>query len=94
MRLDCSDDVTVAPNLSVNDFQKVMRDFRAKAEGAEIAIDVGTLSPMLARPGDPGNGVALANIAGRIAYHFQDRGALVIDEAPEAYVCTLRLPHD
>lgn len=32
------DDVTVAPNLSVNDFQKVMRDFRAKAEGAEIAM--------------------------------------------------------
>lgn len=32
------DDVTVAANLSVNDFQKVMRDFRTKAEGAEIAM--------------------------------------------------------
>lgn len=32
------DDVTIAANLSVNDFQKAMRDFRAKAEGAEIAM--------------------------------------------------------
>lgn len=32
------DDVTVAANLSVNDFQKTMRDFRAKADGAEVAM--------------------------------------------------------
>ncbi|WP_082660123.1 caspase family protein [Sphingopyxis sp. H050] len=32
------DDVTIAANLSVNDFQKAMRDFRVKAEGAEIAM--------------------------------------------------------
>lgn len=32
------DDVTIAANLSVNDFQKAMRDFRAKADGAEIAM--------------------------------------------------------
>lgn len=32
------DDVTVAADLSVNDFQKAMRDFRAKADGAEIAM--------------------------------------------------------
>lgn len=32
------DDVTVAANLSVNDFQKAMRDFRAKADGADVAM--------------------------------------------------------
>jgi uncharacterized caspase-like protein len=32
------DDVTVAADLSINDFQKAMRDFRAKAEGADIAL--------------------------------------------------------
>jgi len=32
------DDVTVAANLSVNDFQKAMRDFRIKADGAEVAM--------------------------------------------------------
>ncbi len=32
------DDVTVAADLSVNEFQKAMRDFRAKADGAEIAM--------------------------------------------------------
>jgi hypothetical protein len=32
------DDVTVAADLSVNDFQKAMRDFRAKADGAEVAM--------------------------------------------------------
>lgn len=32
------DDVTVATDLAVNDFQKAMRDFRAKADGAEIAM--------------------------------------------------------
>jgi len=32
------DDVTVAADLAVNDFQKAMRDFRAKADGAEIAM--------------------------------------------------------
>jgi two-component system sensor histidine kinase AlgZ len=59
-----------------------------------IEITVHNPRPPEGRRGPSGNGVALANIAGRIAYHFQDRGALVIDEAPEAYVCTLRLPHD
>ena len=28
------DDVTIAADLAVNDFQKAMRDFRAKADGA------------------------------------------------------------
>lgn len=32
------DDVTVASDLAVNDFQKAMRDFRAKADGAEVAM--------------------------------------------------------
>jgi uncharacterized caspase-like protein len=32
------DDVTVAADLSVNDFQKATRDFRAKADGAEVAM--------------------------------------------------------
>ena len=32
------DDVTIAADLSVNDFQKAMRDFRAKADGAEVAM--------------------------------------------------------
>ena len=32
------DDVTVAADLSVNDFQKAMRDFRAKADGADVAM--------------------------------------------------------
>lgn len=32
------DDVTVAADLAVNDFQKTMRDFRAKADGAEVAM--------------------------------------------------------
>lgn len=32
------DDVTVAADLAVNEFQKAMRDFRAKAEGAEVAM--------------------------------------------------------
>lgn len=32
------DDVTVAPDLAVNEFQKAMRDFRLKAEGAEVAM--------------------------------------------------------
>lgn len=32
------DDVTIAADLAVNDFQKAMRDFRAKADGAEVAM--------------------------------------------------------
>lgn len=32
------DDVTVAADLAVNDFQKAMRDFRARADGAEVAM--------------------------------------------------------
>jgi len=32
------DDVIVAADLAVNDFQKAMRDFRAKADGAEVAM--------------------------------------------------------
>lgn len=32
------DDVTVASDLAVNDFQKAMRDFRAKADGAKVAM--------------------------------------------------------
>lgn len=32
------DDVTVASDLAVNDFQKAMRDFRTKADGAEVAM--------------------------------------------------------
>lgn len=32
------DDVTVAADLSVNDFQKAMRDFRVKADGADVAM--------------------------------------------------------
>lgn len=32
------DDVTIAADLSVNDFQKTMRDFRGKADGAEVAM--------------------------------------------------------
>ncbi|WP_428627985.1 caspase family protein [Sphingopyxis sp.] len=32
------DDVTIAADLSVNDFQKAMRDFRAKADGADVAM--------------------------------------------------------
>ncbi|WP_374524716.1 caspase domain-containing protein [Sphingopyxis sp.] len=32
------DDVTLAPDLAVNEFQKAMRDFRAKADGAEVAM--------------------------------------------------------
>lgn len=32
------DDVTVASDLAVNEFQKAMRDFRAKADGAEVAM--------------------------------------------------------
>ncbi|MBL9068170.1 MAG: caspase family protein [Sphingopyxis sp.] len=32
------DDVTIASDLAVNDFQKAMRDFRAKADGAEVAM--------------------------------------------------------
>lgn len=32
------DDVTVVADLAVNDFQKAMRDFRAKADGADVAM--------------------------------------------------------
>lgn len=32
------DDVTIAADLAVNDFQKAMRDFRVKADGAEVAM--------------------------------------------------------
>jgi uncharacterized caspase-like protein len=32
------DDVTVAADLAVNEFQKAMRDFRDKAEGADVAM--------------------------------------------------------
>lgn len=32
------DDVTIAADLPVNDFQKAMRDFRAKADGADVAM--------------------------------------------------------
>lgn len=32
------DDVTVATDLAVNEFQKTMRDFRAKSDGADVAM--------------------------------------------------------
>ncbi len=40
-----------------------MRSDPGAAYAAEIDIDVGTLSPMLARPGDPGNGIPLDALA-------------------------------
>jgi two-component system sensor histidine kinase AlgZ len=59
-----------------------------------IEIVVENPLPAASRRAPRGNGVALANIRGRIAYHFESRGALVVDEKTEAFVCTLRLPYD
>ena len=39
-----------------------------------------------------GNGMALANIESRIAYHFESRGALLVEARPASFACTLRLP--
>jgi len=59
-----------------------------------IEIVVENPLPPPDRRGPRGNGIALANIEGRIAYHFESRGALVVDERPDSFVCTLRLPYD
>lgn len=48
----------------------VIEDWMRSDEGAtyaaEIAIDVGTLAPMVARPGDPGNGIDLTTLSERV----------------------------
>jgi 3-isopropylmalate/(R)-2-methylmalate dehydratase large subunit len=48
-------------------------------EGAEyahtLAVDCGALEPMLARPGDPGNGVALADLGGAVPIHIAYLGS-------------------
>jgi 3-isopropylmalate/(R)-2-methylmalate dehydratase large subunit len=48
-------------------------------EGAEYAhtleVDCGALGPMLARPGDPGNGVALANLGEAVPIHIAYLGS-------------------
>ena len=65
---------------------------RLSSGTVEIVVD--NPRPPEGRRSARGNGLALANIEGRIAYHFDNRGALVVDEKPESFVATLRLPHD
>ena len=40
-----------------------------------LEVDCGTLGPMLARPGDPGNGVALADLAEAVPIHIAYLGS-------------------
>ncbi|AWN49904.1 3-isopropylmalate dehydratase [Methylobacterium terrae] len=48
-----------APDLEGWDLEDWMCSDPGAAYAAEITVDVGALSPMLARPGDPGNGIPL-----------------------------------
>jgi len=43
-----------------------MRSDEGAAYSTVIAIDCSALTPMVARPGDPGNGIALADLRGRV----------------------------
>lgn len=76
----------VAPDSETVRFMKerrdetfVIEDWMRSDEGATYAatirIDVATLSPMLARPGDPGNGLALSALAEPVNVHIAYGGS-------------------
>jgi two-component system sensor histidine kinase AlgZ len=61
-------------------------------DGNELVVSVANPCP----PADQrrsGNGMALANIRARIAYHFGERGRLDIVDQGETFRCTMRLPY-
>jgi 3-isopropylmalate/(R)-2-methylmalate dehydratase large subunit len=52
-----------------------MRSDEGATYAAEIRVDVATLSPMLARPGDPGNGLALSALTEPVNVHIAYGGS-------------------
>jgi 3-isopropylmalate/(R)-2-methylmalate dehydratase large subunit len=52
-----------------------MRSDEGATYAAEIRVDVATLSPMLARPGDPGNGLALSTLTEPVKVHIAYGGS-------------------
>jgi len=52
-----------------------MRSDEGATYAAEIKVDVATLSPMLARPGDPGNGLALSALTEPVNVHIAYGGS-------------------
>ena len=52
-----------------------MRSDEGAAYADEITVDVATLSPMLARPGDPGNGLALSALTEPVNVHIAYGGS-------------------
>lgn len=52
-----------------------MRSDEGATYAAEIKVDVATLSPMLARPGDPGNGLPLSALAAPVNVHIAYGGS-------------------
>ena len=52
-----------------------MRSDEGATYAAEIRVDIATLSPMLARPGDPGNGLALSALTEPVNVHIAYGGS-------------------
>jgi two-component system sensor histidine kinase AlgZ len=63
-----------------------------RLEGGDIVLRVANPCPPPGRRRQSGNGIALANIRARIAYHFGERGRLDAVDRGESFECTVRLP--
>jgi two-component system sensor histidine kinase AlgZ len=61
-------------------------------EGDELVIAIANPCPLPADRRHSGNGMALANIRARIAYHFGERGRLLVTDTGVRFECTVRLP--
>ncbi|MGA8277272.1 MAG: sensor histidine kinase [Rhodanobacteraceae bacterium] len=57
-------------------------------------VEISVSNPVPANAVPTRHGLALANIQGRIGYHFGERAELHIDPAADRYTVTLRLPAD
>jgi two-component system sensor histidine kinase AlgZ len=65
---------------------------RGHVDAGAVVIEVrNPCPPPVARRGG-GNGIALANIRSRLALHYAGRAALSVDQQPESFTCTLRIP--
>ncbi|UXI67848.1 sensor histidine kinase [Tahibacter amnicola] len=62
--------------------------------GGMVEIRIANPCPAPGKRSPRGNGIAVANIRSRIAYHFDDRGALEIHQGHDTFDCVLRLPDD
>ncbi|MCE3003450.1 MAG: histidine kinase [Xanthomonadaceae bacterium] len=65
--------------------------FRTHAEAGTVQIDIRNPTPRTRRP-SRGSGTALDNVRRRLAFHFDGRAHMEVDEGADYYAVRLRLP--